>query len=146
MGKKMRKLVLLSHFHRRSTSYSNRLSDFCATIPRYQKGCLCQQFLSLYSFSLKLFLRKYLALTYASSLELIGISLSVIFCQLSSVFFLFFLQHLFPACLIVAEQPCLERAYLNKTIKKKNSQKFQSTFLPLLRAAAFKEPRFFKEK
>ena len=42
-------LVPLPYFRGRSTRYSDRLHDFSLTIPRFFKGCLSQQFLSLHS-------------------------------------------------------------------------------------------------
>ena len=53
-SQELAQLVLLPFFRERSTRYSDRLQDFSAIIPKcYIQGCLCQQFLSLDSYTLE---------------------------------------------------------------------------------------------
>ena len=66
-----------------SLHYSNRLYDFSVTVPRCYKECLCQQFLSLLSWTVEVFACKMLSFNLWSRLNTTG--------ELSYKLFIFFL-------------------------------------------------------
>ena len=66
-----------------SLHYSNRLYDSSVTVPRCYKECLCQQFLSLLSWTVEVFTCKMLSFNLWSRLNTTG--------ELSYKLFIFFL-------------------------------------------------------